>query len=250
MSKTIALVTGASSGLGEQFCRALAGRCDRIIAVARRAERLTALAEELSAEVELVPVVADLATLEGVARTVEALRQKGPVTILINNAGFSTFGAFAESNIEQEHKMMRVHMDAAVSLCRAALPFMREQQRGYVINVSSVGSFLPLKLSAVYGACKAFLNSFSISLQEEEAANGIRVQCLCPGLTRTEIHDTESFAGFDKSLMPEEMWMEPADVVDASLAALDSEQVFLVPGAINQSLVRQGLEGQLQSIAE
>jgi len=244
MDKIIALITGASSGLGEQFCRALAGRCDRIIAVARRGDRLESLAAELADEVEVIPLIADLATLEGVARAMEALRQQGPVSILINNAGFSTFGPFAVSNIDLEQKMMRVHMDASVSLCRAALPYMREQQHGYVINVASVGAFLPLKSSAVYGASKAFLSSFSSSLQQEEEGNGIRIQCLCPGLTRTEIHDNEAFAGFDKSLMPDELWMESPAVVEASLAALDSGQVLVVPGAINQQMVRDSLRAQ------
>lgn len=245
---TTALVTGASSGIGEQFCRALAGRCDRIIAVARRGERLEALAAELAGETEVVPVVADLATVEGVTRAMEALRQRGPVHYLVNNAGFSTLGPFAESSIDRELAMVRVHIDASVSLCRAALPFMIEAGGGCIINVASIGAFLPMRSTAGYGACKAFLASFSSSLQEEVAGRGVRVQCLCPGFTRTEIHDTDDFAGFDKQKIPEALWMQADEVVAASLAALGEERVLVIPGEGNVGLVRDALERQLNSV--
>ncbi|WP_116364795.1 SDR family NAD(P)-dependent oxidoreductase [Parahaliea mediterranea] len=248
MDNNCALVTGASSGIGEQYCRVLANRCDRIIAVARRAERLQALAGELADQCEIVPVVADLASVEGVARTIEALRQKGPVNYLINNAGFSTLGPFASVAIEDEMAMIRVHVDASVQLCRAALPFMQEAGQGNVINVASIGGLLPMRNTAVYGACKAFLASFSRSLQEEVAGQGIRVQCLCPGFTHTEIHHTEHFAGFDKSRFPEDMWMTVEEVVDISLDRLDGGEVVVVPGEMNVNLVRSALAQQLDSV--
>jgi short-subunit dehydrogenase len=248
MSKTVALVTGASSGIGEAFCRVLAGRCERIIAVARRAERLQALAEELAPEVDVVPVVADLTTLEGVTRTMEALRQRGPVQYLVNNAGFSTYGPFAASQIDRELQMVRLHVDASISLCRAALPFMVEAGSGYIVNVASLGAFLGMPRTAVYGACKAFLSSFSQSLQVEVAKQGVRVQCLCPGFTRTEIHDTPDFAGFDKGRIPRELWMDSRAVVEASLAALERDSVLVVPGATNQAMAREGLQQQMELI--
>jgi uncharacterized protein len=248
MSKTVALVTGASSGIGEEFCRVLAGRCERIIAVARRAERLQALAEELAPEVDVVPVVADLTTLEGVTRTMEALRQRGPVQYLVNNAGFSTYGPFAASQIDRELQMVRLHVDASISLCRAALPFMVEAGSGYIVNVASLGAFLGMPRTAVYGACKAFLSSFSQSLQVEVAKQGVRVQCLCPGFTRTEIHDTPDFAGFDKGRIPRELWMDSRAVVEASLAALERDSVLVVPGATNQAMAREGLQQQMELI--
>lgn len=244
----VALVTGASSGIGEQFCRELAGRCDRIIAVARRGERLHALAGELAGQVEIVPVEADLATVEGVARTIEALRQRGPVRYLVNNAGFSTLGPVARSDIDRELQMVRVHVDACMSLCRAALPFMLEAGEGYIVNVASVGAFVPMRSTAVYGACKAFMASYSTSLQEEVASGGVRVQCLCPGFTHTGIHHTADFAGFDKERVPAGLWMDVKPVVAASLAALDSGEVLLVPGAHNVQMVREGLQRRLDSI--
>ena len=246
----VALVTGASSGLGAEYCRQLAGRCETIIAVARRGERLQALVAELAGQVRLVPVVADLATVEGVTRAVEALRQQGPVDILVNNAGFSTFGDFGRSELEPELQMIRLHIDATLEITRAAVPFMREHGGGDIINVASIGAFITMKDTSVYGASKAFLTQFSLSLQHEVAADNIRVQCLCPGLTRTEIHDTPYFKGFDKARMPEELWMEAAPVVAASLDALDSGKVIVVPGAVNRQIARDSVQRLLQSLAE
>ena len=165
--KTTALVTGASAGLGAEFCRQLAGRCDVIIAVARRGERLAQLAQELSDRAEVHSIEADLNSVEGVARTMEALRQQGPVDYLVNNAGFGTFGVFPDLDIQGQRDMVGLHIDASITLCRAAIPFMRERGRGHIINVSSVGAFLPGPGIAVYGASKAFLNFFSLALQAE-----------------------------------------------------------------------------------
>lgn len=246
--KTIALVTGASSGLGQEYCRQLAPRCDVIIAVARRIEALERLVEELADQCEVHTVAADLTSVEGVARTLEALRQKGPVDILVNNAGFATLGTVDTQEAADQQDMMHLHMDASVSLCRAAVPFMRERGGGAIINVSSLVAFLPMPQTAVYAASKAFLNVFSLALQSEVAEAGIRVQCLCPGYTRTGFHDTPGMAGFDKGFVPEEAWMACEAVVAASLAALEGEQVLVVPGAANGQLARQGLRTMLDAL--
>jgi short-subunit dehydrogenase len=242
----IALVTGASSGMGADFCRQLADRCKLIIAVARRGDRLQALAAELADRVEVRTVEADLGSVEGVARTVESLRQQGPVDILVNNAGFSTFGQFADLGIDSQRDMVSLHIDATITLCRAAIPFMREKGGGHIINVSSIGAFLPGKGLAVYGATKAFINYFSQALQAELSATGIEVQALCPGYTHTEFH--EPLAGFDKNQIPAAMWMESAEVVAASLAALGSGQVLVVPGGGNLELARTGCQRQLDAL--
>lgn len=246
--KTTALVTGASAGLGEEFCRQLAGPCDVIIAVARRGERLRELATELQGQVELHVLEADLNSIEGVARTMEALRQKGPVDYLVNNAGFSTYGHFADVQIDSQRAMVDLHCDAAITLCRAAVPFMQELGTGYIINVASVGAFLPGKGLAVYGASKAFLNYFSQALQAEVAGSGIRVQALCPGYIRTEFHDVMAAGGFDRDRIPEQMWMDAPQVVAASLAALAGEQVLVVPGEGNLAMARAGLQRQLDAL--
>lgn len=243
--KITALVTGASAGLGAEFCRQLASRCDVIIAVARRRERLGALASELADAAEVRCLEADLGTIEGVARTMEAIRQQGPVDYLVNNAGFGTFGHFDRLSIESQRSMVSLHIDASITLCRAVIPFMRQLGGGTIINVSSLGTFVPGKGMAVYGATKAFLNYYSQALQAELAGTGIQVQALCPGFTRTEFHDPMAAAGFDRDRIPEQMWMTAEAVVEASLAALGSMQVLVVPGADNRRVARLGLQQQL-----
>jgi len=245
-----ALVTGASAGLGQEFCRQLAVRCDRIIAVARRIERLQSLAEELSDQVEIVPVVADLNSVEGVTRTLEALRQKGPVQILVNNAGFVTYGEFADLSVESQRDMIDLHAVTSITLCRGAIPFMRELGGGQIINVSSLGGFFPGKGLAVYGATKAFLNYFSVALQDELSATGIEVQALCPGYIRTEFHAEIAEQGFDPSKIPEQMWSKASDVVAASLNALGSGKVLVIPGKVARDLATLGLQRQLDSLSD
>ena len=246
--KITALVTGASAGLGAEFCRQLAGRCDVIIAVARRGDRLSELARQLADRVELHAIEADLTAVEGVARTMEALRQLGPVDYLVNNAGFSTFGQFQDLSIEGQRDMVSLHIDTTMTLSRAAIGFMQERGAGYIINVSSVGAFLPVKGLAVYAASKVFLNNFSLALQEELAGTGIEVQALCPGYTHTEFHQEMEEQGFNKSQVPNHMWMDPDAVVAAILAALGNGMVLVVPGEGNLELARAGLMRQLEAL--
>ena len=246
--KVTALVTGASAGLGAEFCRQLAPLCDVIIAVARRKEKLDALASELADSAEVHCLEADLGTVEGVAITMEAIRQQGPVDYLVNNAGFSTFGHFDQLPIDGQRDMVNLHIDACITLCRAAIPFMRELGSGRIINVSSLGTFFPGKGMAVYGASKAFLNYYSQALQAELAGSGIEVQALCPGFTQTEFHDSMAEDGFDRSRIPDQMWMNADAVVAASLAALGNGQVLVVPGDDNLDFARSGLQQQLDDL--
>lgn len=243
--KKTALVTGASSGLGAEFCRQLAKRCEVIIAVGRREERLHALGDELAGQVEFHPLAADLGTIEGVARCMESLRQQGPVDYLVNSAGFSTYGNFSALPIDEQRNMISVHCDATVTLCSAAVAFMRERGGGAIINVSSIGAFLPGAGFAVYGATKAFINFFSESLQAEVAKSGIKIQALCPGYIRTEFHLKMIELGFEPDRVPDHMWMEPSEVVQFSLGALANEQVVVVPGEQNQKYANKGLQRSL-----
>lgn len=244
-----AMVTGASSGLGDAYVRRLAENCTEIVAVARRGDRLRALRETLAPTCDVIPLVADLGSIEGQARVVEAIRQGPPLGLLINNAGFSTLGPFSGSELDRELDMLRLHEMATLALTRAALPAMIEASRGAIVNVASVAGLLAMPEVATYGATKAFLVSFSRSLRAELASTDLQVQCLCPGYTRTEIHSRPSFSDFDASRVPQEYWMEAEEVVRESLEALadGAERWFLVPGQHNRDLVRRGLTELLEA---
>lgn len=232
------LVTGASSGLGVEFCRQLAESCDEVVLVARTESALIELATELEAKgVEAHVVVADLTKMIDVTRVVETIRQKGPFQYLINNAGFSTLGAFAEQDPQTQHNMVALHITAVIELSSAALGGMIEQGKGFIVNVSSLTSLLPMASVAVYGGTKAFLNNYSEGLQSEVAQQGVKIQSLCPGYTRTGFHTAGTFTGFDASRVPDEMWMEAKDVVAECLAALVDGPVVYVAGEYNRNLL-------------
>ena len=211
---------------------------------------MESLAEELQAlGVEANILVADLADPIGTASIVEAIRQRGPLTYLVNNAGFSTLGKFAELSLHSQQEMVNLHINATMALSQAAIAGMAEQQRGYIINVASMVALLPFASVAVYGATKAFLVNYSEALQQEVAAQGIKVQCLCPGYTRTGFHSTEAFSGFDPAAVPEDLWMESPAVVAESLAALDGDSPVLIAGEFNRAMYRSKLEQQLQALS-
>lgn len=243
-----ALISGASAGIGEAFARRIAPYCEHLTLVARRTERLEALAAELAPHTEVAVLGADLAQLTGVAAVVEHIRQWGPVDLLINNAGFSTLGPFAQSDLDSELAMVQLHQNATLALTRAALPSMIEGGRGAIINVASVAAYVALPGVATYGGTKAFLTSYSQSLAAELAGSGVQVQCLCPGYTRTEIHTRPSFAAFDRDRVPEHLWMESDEVVTASLEGLAAERWLVVPGAVNRKVVRRALGSIMDSL--
>ncbi len=236
------LVTGASSGIGQAFCRLLARANSDLILVARRKLRLLDFQKELDGHgVSIQLVVADLSTIKGIAQVLDVIRQRAPIDLLINNAGSGAFGSFTDSSPARQIAITRVQIDATLALTRGVLPFMRTQSFGRIINVSSIGAFISMKRTAVYGASKAFLNSFSRSLNEEEGENGIKVQCLCPGMTKTEIHDSVEFSDFDKTRISEDFWMTPEAVAEFSLAELESDRLFVIPGKKNEAIVSNGL---------
>ncbi len=231
-----ALITGASSGIGADFARHLAYEGYNLILVARRVERLQALAQELQAlqaalQVEVLP--ADLAKPEDIERVAEVIADRADLSLLVNNAGFGTGGSFVQLDIQPELDMIRVHVTASERLTRAALPGMIARAHGAVINVSSLSAFLPLVGSSTYSATKAFLNSFSESLQVELAGTGVRIQALCPGMTVTEFHDQ---AGITHSRIPSFMWMSSDAVVMELLRGLREGRVIVVPGTLNKLL--------------
>lgn len=248
----IALITGASAGIGRAYALQLASRCKGLILVGRDAEKLAQVVAELEQPgLSIDSFAVDLTTTEGVTRIMEAIRQKGPVTMLVNNAGFANYGKFAESDLDIEMTMVNLHCNASLALSRAALPYMKNEGRGVVINVSSMGSFFPVKNLAVYAATKAFLNMFSQALQQEVKANGIRVQCLCPSYTISDFSTRDTLAGSDSSKVPDELWWTAEDIVAVSLAQLDSDNsaVMCLPDEDSRKLVHQSLIAQAAEFA-
>lgn len=233
--RRLAAVTGASAGIGEAFARALANDGWDLLLVARRRRRLDRLARELREAhgVRSDVLAADLTRLARLRAVETALEGAARLELLVNNAGLGDFRVFHESDREREDAEVRLNVLAVVRLTHAVLPAMVRRRRGAVINVSSTAAFAPCPEFAIYGGTKAFLNSFTEALHEELRGTGVRVQALCPGLTHTEIFER---ANVDTSALPGFLWMEPADVVRESLAALEKGEVVCVPGLTNRAL--------------
>jgi short-subunit dehydrogenase len=220
-----ALVTGASSGIGEQFARQLAARGYDLVLVARRADRLERLAAELPTSAQVV--VCDLANdASAVAARVKELGVE--VDLLVNNAGFGTRGSIASATRADQEAMLRVHVLAAHRLAQAAVQKMVPLGRGAIINVSSIASWLISPGNANYSATKAWQRVFAESLALEVRGKGVYVQALCPGYTHTEFHQR---GGMDKKRVPDWWWMNADQVVAESLTAFDrGRSVVVVPG--------------------
>lgn len=229
-----ALVTGASTGIGRTFAERLARDQYDLVLVARSAERLEALAKGLAAErgIEARVLAADLSDPAGLARVEAEVRERTP-DLLVNNAGFGTVGRFAELDVGEEEREVRLNVLALLRLTHAALGPMVERGHGGVINVSSLAGEFASPFTATYSATKAFVTSFSEALSEELRGSGVRVQALLPGFTRTEF---QARAGVPTETIPGFAWMEPQTVVEASLAALERGQVVCIPGLGNRLL--------------
>ena len=225
-----ALVTGASSGLGLAFARALAARGNDLVVVARSEDKLHALADELAVGVEVLP--ADLTDQEQLSR-VEArcADDTRPIDVLINNAGAGKATQFIDASIEDllwEHALDVV---APMRLMHAALPGMVARRSGAVLNVASFAAFQPGPGNAVYSASKSFVLSLTEAVHEEVLKAGVHVTAVCPGATRTEFQQR---GGFTKGGVPGFMWQEPEEVVEMALKALDRNAAVLTPGLLNK----------------
>ncbi|MGJ3238703.1 MAG: SDR family NAD(P)-dependent oxidoreductase [Anaerolineae bacterium] len=225
-----ALITGASSGIGEAFAVHLAHMGYDLIVVARRQERLQALAQRLPVAVQIV--VADLSVDEGIAQLEAIIAQQDDVAFLVNNAGYNQVGHFAEVDLDDHLGMIHLHLNASTRLIHAVIPQMRTNHNGAIINVASLGGLIAMPGSATYNATKAYLVSFSESLAMELAGDGIVVQALCPGFTRTEIFDVAGYA--DMEHVPDLAWMSADEVVTVALSAIARKRYRVIPGWQNQ----------------
>lgn len=225
----VALVTGASAGLGTEFARQLSKRGHRLVLAARRKERLDELAKELG---NARAVAIDLSTGDASAKLMADLAAHGEtVDLLVNNAGFGLIGQFAELDAGRERQMIDLNVGTLADLCRAVAPQMIERQSGGILNVASTAAFQPGPKMAVYYATKAFVLSLTEALHEELKPHGIKMSCLCPGPTRTEFGDV---AGFGGNRLFDRVAMNAAEVVETGLRGLESNHAVVVPGWMNK----------------
>lgn len=230
----VALITGASGGLGAEFAKLFAADGHDLVLVARRRERLAALAADLGARhgVSAHVVVADLADPEGVAQVISEVDRLGlAITYLVNNAGFGSNGPFADADQAREVAMVQVNDAAPLALTRALLPAMVHRRRGRILNIGSTAGFQPGPYMATYYASKAFLNSFSEALSCEVRATGVSVTLSCPGTTATEF---AAVAGSHKSRLKRLAHAEPAAVAREAYEAMMAGRPLVVHGRANR----------------
>jgi len=237
MSETrnrLALITGATSGIGAAFADAYAARGYDLIVTGRREQKIRARADGWTqahgSRVEVV--LAELAEDAAVQQLAARIRALPKLDVLVNNAGFGNQGRFHEKEPSSHANMVKVHVQAMVSLTHAALPGMLEQGRGAVVNVASVAAFVPRPGSAMYGATKACMSAFSEALHLELRGTGVRVQALCPGMTWTDFHER---LGLDPNRFCKKRGLMRATtasaVVRASLQHLARDIPICIPGA-------------------
>ena len=234
----IALVTGASSGIGLELATLLAKDRHDLVLVARNRERLEAIGRGLTEEfgVTVTILARDLSNPEAPAEIARDLdERKLLVDILINNAGFGVYGPFVEAPIQKELEMIQVNVTAPTHLTKLLLRGMRERGRGRIMNVASTAAFQPGPLMAVYYATKAYLLSFTEALANELAGSGITVTALCPGPTITEF---QKAAGVEETrLFHSPLVMKPADVARIGYEGMMRGKRVVIPGLGNLALV-------------
>ncbi|MCC7440162.1 MAG: SDR family oxidoreductase [Bdellovibrionales bacterium] len=234
-SKGVALVTGASVGLGEHFARLFAENGHDLVLVARSRDRLEALAAELRAEhrVQAWVVPADLSRADSAQAVFDEVKEKGlRIEFLVNNAGFGTNGAFLDLPLEKEVEMIDLNCTTLVRLTHLFANGMRARGRGRVMNIASTAGFQPGPYMATYFATKAFVISFTEAIAHELKGTGVTVTCYCPGATRTEFG---ARSGNDKSRLFQRRFgvAEAADVAADAYAAMMSGRVLAIHGVMN-----------------
>jgi uncharacterized protein len=230
----VVVVTGASSGIGEQIAREFARRGYRLVLVARRADRLRNVAEELGGRAHVLP--ADLSSRDERAALHGQVASLGLFAdILVNNAGLTTLGAVADSNPEAELNAVEVDVAAVVDLCSRFVPDMVKRGRGAVLNVASVAAFGPVPGQALYGAAKAFVLSYTQAMREELRGSGVSAAALCPGPVYTgflQAHGVSDEEG--EKALPKFLWQHADAVAKTAVDGMASGKGVIVPGAANR----------------
>ena len=231
-----ALITGATSGIGAAFAGRLAQEGYDLILHGRRQKELMERAKNLERTYHIAVeiIIAELSRTEEMKKVEARINNLDRLDMLINNAGYWEPGVFWEHSPDSVEAMIMVHNVAPVRFIRAALPRMLQRDRGDIINVSSLGAYFNMITMENYGATKAYLISFTESLHVALMGTGIRLQVLAPGFTVTEFHSRLG-ADFTKE---QRRWMQPEDVVDKSLRALEKGQVLCLPGFRHRLIVK------------
>ncbi len=231
----VALVTGASGGIGEDLARLIAAGGRDVVLLARGAAKLQTLAEELSNAHKISATVLSMdLSSPGAAEDVTRVLAERRITVdmLVNNAGFGTHGPFARDDPQEQLRMLQVNVIALTTLTRLLLPGMIERQRGRILNVASTAAFQPGPLMAVYYASKSYVLSLSLALSEETAGTGVTVTCLCPGPTRTGFQDRAQMN--QSRLFRFASVMRSADVARVGYDAMMAGKALAIPGLTNK----------------
>jgi short-subunit dehydrogenase len=240
MDRRLALVTGASAGIGAAFAHIFASHGYDVALTARRADRLERLAEEIGLKhgVETLAFPADLTEPAAPAAIMEHLAAHGRVVdALVNNAGYGVPGAFSNSPWETHAAFLQVLLTAPTELAHRALPGMTERRFGRIVNVASLAGLIPGSPGAtLYGAVKSYLVKMSQSLHLENLATGVHVTALCPGFTYSEFHDVNHTRDQISRAAPDWMWMGADEVAAAGYEAAEANRPVCVPGAPNKAI--------------
>jgi short-subunit dehydrogenase len=240
MDRRLALVTGASAGIGAAFARILASHGYDVALTARRADRLEKLAEEISLRygVETLTVTADLAEPEAPGHILDHLTAHGrTVDALINNAGYGLAGSYGDTRWEDQKAFIQVMMTAPAELAHRVLPGMAHRRFGRIVNVASLAGLVPGSAGhTLYGATKAFLVKFSQSLHLEAESQGVHVTALCPGFTYSEFHDVNGTRAQLTASTPPWLWLGADEVAAAGYEAVEANRPICVPGAPNKAI--------------
>jgi short-subunit dehydrogenase len=240
--KPWALVTGASAGIGAEFCRQLAGKGYRLVLVARRVDKLQTVADELqkSHATESLIITADLSKRDACQTIVERLEQENiNIEYLVNNAGYGLPGSFHVPRWKEHADFIQVMMTAVCEMTWRLLPGMRERGCGFIVNVASVaGLVTPSAGHTLYGASKSFLIKFSEALALENEETGVKVCALCPGFTYSEFHDVNGTREMISKL-PSYLWLDARDVVADTVMAMSAKEVkpVIIPGRQYKAIV-------------